>query len=189
MADDNGIELAQLALTDIDPQVKYLLQYNDDYFDHFEDGYHGNWRHSERRDVFEDAPVPRWNPARPDPALTATGYPNLGLQALAEWNRTRARRAFRTNRRRDDGAGRTVDDNIRRGFALIGLRMVKILGAGSQGLAVLFEQQDGRKIVLKWSTEFRGMVPEMWTMRRMLGARHIIQVSLRSPRYMLCRNW
>lgn len=184
----------------VHPDTKFYLQYTNDYFDHFERGYRGDWHARRRRDVFETHTVPRWDSARRDPALAPTqgGYPDRrsapasasasgGALAptLAQWNRTRPRRPFRTNKRRDDGAGRGVDEALRLRFERIGLRMVRVLGAGSQGLAVLFEREGadgggGGRLVLKWSAEFRFMVPEMWTMRRMVGARHIIQASQRS---------
>ncbi|KAG8170045.1 hypothetical protein KVR01_000790 [Diaporthe batatas] len=66
----------------------------------------------------------------------------------------------------------------------LGMRFLRILGAGTQGTAVLFEmdEADGttKKVVAKYDTSGEdddedGLLEEKELMRAMVGARHIIQ--------------
>lgn len=77
---------------------------------------------------------------------------------------------------RSDTGGDTMQDQMRRFFEEIGYTFVKVLGAGSQGVAALFEYA-GQKLVIKWSQELPALATEMWAEKKMVGARHIVQVS------------
>lgn len=153
----------------------YLLQRSIDYFDHWRLGRLGVWNDREREDTFTAwKPLPVFEIPREDPVVAAG---NVTIPA-------RQYRPFSQIRRIDDGAGRTVKPALRRRLEGLGWRMVKILGAGSQGLAVLFESMEDngpqRNLVFKWSSEVRSTNLEMWCMRQMLGARHIVQVRIHS---------
>ncbi|KAL1851748.1 hypothetical protein Daus18300_012433 [Diaporthe australafricana] len=147
----------------------HLLQRSIDYFDHWRIGRLHHWNDTEREAVYSAwNPLPVFQFPREDPAIVAR---NATIPA-------RQYRPFSQIRRIDDGAGRTVNPALRARFEDIGWRMVKILGAGSQGLAVLFESMDNgpqRRFVFKWSSDIKDANLEMWCMRQMLGARHIVQ--------------
>ncbi|KAK2609855.1 hypothetical protein N8I77_003332 [Diaporthe amygdali] len=153
----------------VEAHTRYLLQRSIDYFDHWRRNI--QWIDAERELEYTGFPIPYRPSPVEDPALrdSNTTIPD------------RRYRPFRQVRRRDDGAGRTVEPVLRSHIEGLGLRMVKILGAGSQGLAVLFEStestadQPPRKIVFKWSGEIWSTMIEMWCMRQMVGARHIVQ--------------
>lgn len=150
-------------------RTKYHLQRGIDYFDHYRRQDLRRWREHERRPIFAQFPIPFNQSFQPDTTIVDPDEP------IPE----REYRLFSQIRRIDDGAGRTVPENLRANLEDIGWRFVKILGAGSQGLAMLFEStDDGRKTVFKWSTEVFSTAREMWAMRQMVGARHIIQVRL-----------
>lgn len=154
----------------VEAHTRYLLQRSIDYFDHWRRNI--QWIDAERELEYTGFPIPYRPSPVEDPALrdSNTTIPD------------RRYRPFRQVRRRDDGAGRTVEPVLRSHIEGLGLRMVKILGAGSQGLAALFEStestadQPPRKIVFKWSGEIWSTMIEMWCMRQMVGARHIVQV-------------
>lgn len=154
-------------------KTRWFLQRGIDYFDHYRRGALRHWRDHERQPIYTQFPIPFAAPAVPDPAV-ADENPTITA---------RPDRPFRDIRRRDDTAGgRTVPDDLRRLIESVNFRMVKVLGAGSQGLAVLFESTtDGSKVVFKWSNEVFETAREMWCMRQLVGARHIVQVRFHWP--------
>ncbi|KAG6356959.1 hypothetical protein INS49_014834 [Diaporthe citri] len=152
----------------LDHLSRFVLQQTIDYFDNF-------WKTSkvwepyERVSIFEKLPIPYWSPARPDPAL------DEDQQAAV----TAARRRdlpFHRVTRSDAAGGDALEERMRVFFEESGYTFVKILGAGSQGVAALFEFA-GQRVVIKWSQELAALATEMWAMRKMVGARHIVQVS------------
>lgn len=148
----------------------FYLNRGIDYFDFFRRGDVRNWSGSARREVYRRFRIPYNSTPQPDIPNVDPGLP------IPERNY----RPFSRIRRIDDGAGRTVEEGMRRNIESLGWRLVKVLGAGSQGLAVLFESaNNGRKAVFKYSSEIFDTAVEMWSMRQMVGARHIIQVRLR----------
>lgn len=150
--------------------AKTTLQYSHDYFDHF----HRNAPYPgipARRATFSRFPIPRWpSSRRPDPALNNPSRP-LGPQF-----RDRRGEEFFYELRTDDGAGRVVDAGVRELLEARGVEVGRVLGAGSQGLAVKV-RVEGRELVVKYARDVQTMVVEMWAMREMVGARHIVQVS------------
>lgn len=150
-------------------RTKFHLQRGIDYFDHYRRQDLRHWKDDVRRPIYAQFPIPFNQSVQPDTTIVDPDEP------IPE----REYRLFSQIRRIDDGAGRTVPENLRANLEDIGWRFVKILGAGSQGLAMLFESvDDGSKAVFKWSTEVFSTAREMWAMRQMVGARHIIQVRL-----------
>lgn len=146
----------------------FHLQRGIDYFDFFRHGQIRHWNDRARQPVYMEFPVPYNRAVLPDESISDPDQPIPEHQYVP----------FRQIRRIDDGSGRTVPEQLRRHIASIGWNMVKVLGAGSQGLAVLFESvRDGKKAVFKWSSEVFNTATEIWAMRQMVGARHIIQVS------------
>lgn len=153
----------------------FHLQRGIDYFDFFRRDDLRNWDDRTRQPVYMQFPIPFNQARQPD---TSISDPDRPIPARRYW-------PFRQIRRIDDGAGRGVPEELRRHIWSIGWRMVKVLGAGSQGLAVLFESiNGGRKAVFKYSSEVFNTAIEIWAMRQMVGARHIVQVSfhLQTPR-------
>lgn len=151
----------------------YHLQRGIDYFDHYRRQDLRHWRDNVRMPIYAQFPIPFNQSVQPDITIVDPEEP------IPE----REYKPFSQIRRIDDGAGRTVPENLRSNLEDIGWRLVKILGAGSQGLAMLFESvDDGSKAVFKWSTEVFSTAREMWAMRQMVGARHIIQVRLHMSR-------
>lgn len=140
-----------------------------DYFEYYRRGWLRYWDDDQREQVYTRYPIPANSQTFPDESISD---PNRPVPR-------RPTRPFSEIRRIDDGAGREVPGSMRRRVEALGFRLVKILGAGSQGLAVLFESaNDGSKAVFKWSTEIFSTAMEMWCMRKMVGARHIIQVRI-----------
>lgn len=148
----------------------FVLQQTIDYFDHFWKTL-TEWPGEARIPIFQRLRIPYWSPARPDPALNAQAYAGpVG----------RGRNVPFTQATRSDTAGDTMHDQMRRFFEGLGYSFVKVLGAGSQGVAALFEFA-GQKLVVKWSQELPALATEMWAEKKMVGARHIVQVSESSP--------
>lgn len=150
-------------------KTKIMLQYSHDYFDYFQrdEPYPGI---PARRAVFTTFPIPRWaSSRRPDPALNPS-------RPIGPQIRDLTGREFSRETRTDAGSGREVDPNLRQRLEAAGIEIVRVLGAGSQGLAVAVKFMDERMVV-KYATDIRSMVVEMWAMKEMVGARHIVQVS------------
>lgn len=143
--------------------IRWQLQYTSDYFDFFMRGEVYPW---DREDVFERFQIPRNRTPRADPALRPQRIP-----------KERIRKSFWRHRRTDDGSEQTINDNLRAQLQNQGFTIGRILGAGSQGLAIEVTHQ-GQRMVLKYSNEIEAIVTEMWAMRKMIGAQHILQVSL-----------
>lgn len=152
----------------LDDRSKFVLQQTIDYFDNFWRTL-TVWEPYERIPIFERLRIPYWSPARPDPALDENS------QATGPAKRRRDV-PFRKVKRSDAGEGAAIEEKMRKFFKAGGYTFVKILGAGSQGVAALFEFS-GQRLVIKWSDELPSLVTEMWAMRKMVGARHIVQVS------------
>lgn len=154
----------------LDSRSKFVLQQTIDYFDNF-------WRYLKewqpQISVFERIRIPYWSPARPDPYLNDNNQPPGPVGRGRD-------RPFHVVARTDAGGG-PLQDQMRRFFEASGYTFVKILGAGSQGVAALFEYA-GQRLVIKWSQELPALVTEMWAMRKMAGARHVVQVSECSQR-------
>lgn len=146
----------------------FVLQQTIDYFDNFWKSQRV-WQPHERISIFERLPIPYWSPARPDPAL------NENNQAVGPVGRGRHVPFYRATRS-DAGSGNAIQGRMMRFFQRNGYTFVKILGAGSQGVAALFEFA-GQRLVIKWSEELPALVTEMWAMKKMAGARHVVQVS------------
>lgn len=168
-------ELSARQRARVQHMTRTTLQYSHDYFDYF----HANVRYPgvrARRAAFSAMAIPRWRTQRrPDPALNVSRP--LGPRIRDRW----PGEDFSRNRRTDDGAGRVIDPDVQaRLLALGGIEVGRILGAGSQGLAIAI-RQNGRDLVVKYATGVQTMVIEMWAMREMVGARHIVQVSCSCP--------
>ncbi|KAL2288862.1 hypothetical protein FJTKL_03508 [Diaporthe vaccinii] len=156
----------------LDDLSKFVLQQTIDYFDNFWKTLEV-WEPYERVSIFERLRIPYWNPARPDPAfdenqqaaVTAAGGRNVPFHRVT---------------RSDAAGGDAVEQRMRIFFEESGYTFVKVLGAGSQGVAALFEFA-GQRVVTKWSQELAALSTEMWAMRKMVGARHIVQVSESFP--------
>lgn len=144
----------------------FVLQQTIDYFDNFWKTLR-EWTGQERIPVFQRLRIPYWSPARPDPAFN--GQPPAGPVG-------RGRDVPFAQATRSDTGGDTMQDQMRRFFEEMGYTFVKVLGAGSQGVAALFEYA-GQKLVIKWSQELPALATEMWAEKKMVGARHIVQVS------------
>lgn len=148
-------------------ETRYYLRRGIDYFDFWRRGELRRWSDTVRQPTYMEFYIPVNRVAQPDASITDPDQPTPARQYLP----------FSRIKRTDDGAGRTVPQDMRTSIESLGWRMVKILGAGSQGLAVLFESvNDGSKAVFKWGSEVFSMAIELWAMRQMVGARHIIQV-------------
>lgn len=158
---------------DLDYFTKEAIQYSMDYFDYFMKGqsYEG---YNKRLPILRKFQVPRWDPPREDPALKPPGDGPVNSLSIP-----RFRVPFRQHSRNDSGANRSVNEELEESLENLGLKLIRVVGAGSQGLAVLFQCGD-HKIVLKWGTDVEAMVIEMWAMRKLAGARHIVQVCLGS---------
>ncbi|KAJ0116909.1 serine threonine protein kinase [Diaporthe amygdali] len=145
----------------------YRLRQTIDFFDNFWKK-QKRWEPRERVPIFERLPIPFWDPPRPDPA-----YRN---PQVTQDDASGRNVPFHHSPRTDSSSDSPMVDQMRRFFEGLnmGYTMVKVLGAGSQGVAVLFDF-NGEKIVMKWSTELRAMVTELWANRKMVGARHIVQ--------------
>lgn len=153
----------------LDDLSKFVLQQTIDYFDNFWKIVK-TWEPYERVSIFERLPIPFWSPARPDPAL------DENQQAAVAAARRGRDLPFHRVTRTDAAGGGAVEERMRIFFGESGYTFVKVLGAGSQGVAALFELA-GQRVVIKWSQELAAMSTEMWAMRKMAGARHIVQVS------------
>jgi hypothetical protein len=144
----------------------FVLQQTIDYFDNFWKTL-SEWTGQERVPVFKRLPIPYWSPTRPDPAFNGQPpAPPVG----------RGRNVPFSQAARSDSSGNMMQDNMMEFFQDMGYTFVKVLGAGSQGVAALFEYA-GQKIVIKWSQELPALATEMWAAKKMVGARHIVQVS------------
>lgn len=153
-----------------DQAEEWQYQYSVDYFNTFFQGQpHRQTRARER--IFEQFPIPYWDPPRPDPAFN--------WQFTDDYEPYPPRKRFAQHTRNDDGTGYTVDRAIEQQLNGLGLTLKRILGAGSQGLAVQFQYLDGQNFVMKWGTDLEAQVLEMLMLKELVGARHIIQVSLR----------
>lgn len=150
----------------------FVLQQTIDYFDHFWKSL-TPWTPEERISIFQRLRVPYWTPARLDPALDGGGAAPAAAQGPVE-GRGRDE-PFHRHSRTDAGGGE-LQGRMRRFFERSGYAFVKVLGQGSQGVAALLEFA-GQKLVVKWSQELPALVTEMWAMRKMVGARHVVQVS------------
>lgn len=151
----------------ISRETAFYLRRGIDYFNYFRRGEIRNWNENVRQSIYMQFPIP----------FNRTFVPDAGIADPEQPSPIRRYLPFSQVKRTDDGAGRTVPQNIRRNIESLGWRMLKILGAGSQGLAVLFESvNDGSKAVFKWGSETFSMAVELWAMRQMVGARHIVQV-------------
>lgn len=153
----------------LERKTKITLQYSHDYFDYFQrdQPYPGI---PARRTVFATFPIPRWESSRrPDPALNPS-------RPLGPEIRDRTGQEFWRSTRTDAGSGREIDPNVRQKVEAVGIEIGRILGAGSQGLAVAIKFK-GEQMVVKYATDIQSMVVEMWAMKEMVGARHIVQVS------------
>ncbi|KKY35551.1 putative serine threonine protein kinase [Diaporthe ampelina] len=146
----------------------FVLRQTIDYFDNFWKTL-TEWQPHDRVSIFQRLRIPYWSPARPDPALLGGDQRQQQQQAGQGRNVP-----FHVGTRSDTGGASALQDQMRRFFESQGYTFVKVLGAGSQGTAVLFEHA-GQKVVVKWSTELPAMATEMWAMRKMVGARHIVQ--------------
>ncbi|KAK7708436.1 hypothetical protein SLS63_013474 [Diaporthe eres] len=154
----------------LDDLSKFVLQQTIDYFDNFWKTLEV-WEPYERVSIFERLRIPYWNPARPDPAFDEN-------QQAAVTAARRRNRPFHQVTRSDAASGDAIEQRMRIFFEESGYTFVKVLGAGSQGVAVLFEFA-GQRVVIKWSQELAPLSTEMWAMRKMVGARHIVQGLLR----------
>lgn len=144
----------------------FVLQQTIDYFDNYWRTL-TEWPAQERIPVFQRLRIPYWSPARPDPALNAQGPAGpVG----------RGRNVPFAQATRSDTGGDTDQGRMRRFFEDMGYTFVKVLGAGSQGVAALLEFA-GQRLVMKWSQELPALATEMWAEKKMVGARHIVQVS------------
>lgn len=151
----------------LERKTKLVLQYSHDHFDYFhrDASYPGV---PARRAIFTTFPIPRWTSSRRlDPAL----HPLRGPQT-----RDRTSQEFWRATRMDTGSGRVIDLGMRQKLEALGIEIGNILGAGTQGLAVAI-RYNGKRMVIKYATDIQAMVVEMWAMREMAGARHIVQVS------------
>ena len=146
----------------------FVLQQTIDYFDNFWKTL-TEWPAEERIPIFQRMRIPYWTPARPDPAYT--GPPGAPTGPVG-----RGRDVPFDQLGRSDSGGGAMEDRMKRFFEDMGYTFVKVLGAGSQGVAGLFEYA-GQRLVVKWSTELPALATEMWAEKKMVGARHIVQVS------------
>lgn len=155
------------------PNALWRLRMNIDYLDYRAFGRIDEWDWDTRFEALMDTGEifpPVYNPPRPDRALLPP-HPH----DRSDWrNYARDRYAFHILGRTDDGAGQTEDRAFNEAVRGYGLEFKRILGAGSQGLAMLFEYE-GANVVVKTSTAYGGMVAEMWAMRHLMGAKHIVQ--------------
>lgn len=154
-------------MAEIDRRAKMELQYSIDYFEHYHRGRHYSDPNA-RKPIFREFPIPYWDPPRPDPAFTRP----------ARLRTDKERTPFREYLRTDSEANGAIPEVVLKTLKDFGLTLVRVVGSGSQGIAALFQYHD-QKVVLKWGTDVECMVLEMWAMRQLVGARHIIQVSLR----------
>lgn len=159
----------------------FVLQQTIDYFDNFWKTLK-TWEPYERVSIFEKLPVPYWSPARPDPALDENRQAAVSAARGRNWPFHRATRT-------DAASGVALEQRMRVFFEGSGYTFVKVLGAGSQGVAALFEFA-GQRVVIKWSQELPALATEIWAMRKMVGARHIVQVSESSiePGLLVCKT-
>lgn len=166
----------------LDDLSKFVLQQTIDYFDNFWKKLE-LWEPYERVSIFERLRIPYWNPARPDPAF------DENQQAAVTAAGGGRNRPFHQVTRSDAAGGDAVEQRLRIFFEESGYTFVKVLGAGSQGVAVLFEFA-GQRVVIKWSQELAPLSTEMWAMRKMVGARHIVQVSesFIKPEVLVCKT-
>lgn len=148
---------------------KWQYQYSIDYFDSFYNG-ENYGKTKDRQLIFERFPIPYWAPPREDPAF--------GWQFSEDYQPWLPQRRFAEHKRNDDGTGYTVDRGLEQRLNGMGLTFKRILGAGSQGLAVQFQYLDGQNFVFKWGTDLESQVVEMLILKDMVGARHVVQVSL-----------
>lgn len=151
----------------------FVTQYSYDYFDFFLDARAGPYPGAEAREFwFQDVPVPKWSrPEDRDPSFDE--YRRISIH--------NPNPRFHLYRRNDDGSDRTMDPAILERLQSLGLEVGRILGAGSQGVAVAVKF-NGQQMVLKYSMGLDdggviSMIQEMWAMRMSKGAKHIIQVS------------
>lgn len=153
----------------LEQKAKITLQYSHDYFDYFYRNapYPGI---ADRRDILRSFPIPRWvTSRRPDPALNPS-------RPIGPQIRDRTGQEFWRHTRTDSGTGRVIDPDVRQKLEALGIQIGRVLGAGSQGLAIAIKF-NGKVMVVKYATEVQPMIVEMWAMKEMAGARHIVQVS------------
>lgn len=150
-------------------KAKTTLQYSHDYFDY----YYRDEPYPDipaRQDIFKTFPMPRWySTRRPDPALNHSRPVGPQIQ-------DRMGQEFWRDTRTDAGTDRELDPSVRQKLESLDIEIGKILGAGSQGLAIAIKFK-GKNMVVKYATDIQSMVVEMWAMKEMVGARHIVQVS------------
>ncbi|ROW12820.1 hypothetical protein VMCG_00430 [Cytospora schulzeri] len=154
--------------TQLSPHVKNILQRTYDYFDFFWKGQVVQWCRQDQRGqrfpIYQTFDVPRWGPSNP-------------LVTPVEGTVPPRRLLYNTKITRDGSdpeALRQIEDEIRNGrhdiarrVQPLGFRLVKILGKGGEGVAVLFEMNDSgtwRKVVVKYAND-EPMSDEMRAMR------------------------
>lgn len=149
-------------------EARRILRRSIDYYDFWRRDTLIYWRNSERKPIYRQFSIPYQPGSAPEHTFVSpdADVPERGIHHFRDISRT------------DEGAGgRTVPRSLEGYLGTLGYTMVRILGAGSQGLAVLFEETStGNKFVFKWSKDVYSIATEMWCMRQMVGARHIIQV-------------
>ncbi|POS69723.1 hypothetical protein DHEL01_v211885 [Diaporthe helianthi] len=143
----------------------FVLQQTIDYFDNYWRTL-TEWPAHERIPVFQRLRIPYWSPARPDPAL-GNAQPQAGPLG-------RGRNVPFAETTRSDTGGDSDQGRMRRFLEDMGYTFVKVLGAGSQGVAALLEFA-GQRLVMKWSQELPALATEMWAEKKMVGAEHIVQ--------------
>ncbi|CAN8103641.1 unnamed protein product [Discula destructiva] len=148
--------------------TRTTLQYSHDYFDYFhrDEPYPGI---PARHAAFHTFPIPRWTSSRrPDPSLNPS-------RPLGPRIRNRTGHEFFYELRTDNGEGCVIEPRVRQRLEAVGIEVGRILGAGSQGLAIAIKDQRKNNLVVKCATDVQTMVVEMWAMKEMAGARHIVQ--------------
>ena len=162
-----------------DPIVRSFLQRSYDYFDFFWRGETVRWYRQncrgQRSPVYQAFDVPRWSPSSSSPSAVPPAGAGPGLPV--EGTVPPRRRPYNTKITRDGSdpaALRQIEDEIRNGthdiarrVEALGFRLVKVLGKGGEGVAVLFEMNDSgtwRKVVVKYAND-EPMTDEMIAMR------------------------
>lgn len=141
------------------------LQYTNGYYDSF---FRGERFGAPNWDELVTISLPRWSAEETDPSFDPSRQPE-----------PKAREEFSRHRRTDDGEGMAIGSIVSRRLDALGIEIGRILGAGSQGLAIAVKL-GGQDLVVK-STSSRDLAPtslEIWTMREMMGAKHVVQVSV-----------
>lgn len=153
--------------------VTYQMQYSYDYFDFFHDRHAPSYPGAANREFyFVDLPVPQWSRDK-------KRDPSFDEFRRISFHNTNAH--FHQYDRRDGGTGHTLEPAIQQRLEGLGVQVGRILGAGSQGVAIAVKF-GVQQMVVKYSKglddgELYSMITEMWAMRMSKGAQHIIQVS------------